>query len=98
MSEARELAVLEHDVADRRQKDGGGGNVPGVTTELVDMTFTVAERIANWLLEQARSAVDIPQHDRNQHDVLCWAAFKIRTGEWRDGWDQDPATKDPREP
>lgn len=33
MTNTRDLVILERDVADRRQTESGGGNVPDVTTE-----------------------------------------------------------------
>lgn len=66
--------------------------------DLVDLTFEVAERIAQYLLDAARSSTDLPQHDMNQHDALCWAALQIRTNAWHEGWDRDPALTDPRTP
>ncbi len=66
--------------------------------DAIDLTFEVAEKIAQWLLDAAESpeTADVPAHDRNGHDYLCWAAYKIRTGAWREGWQRDPAKDDPR--
>lgn len=67
--------------------------------DLADLTFTVAERIAQWLLDAAEtSPEDIPGRNYNGRDCLCWAAYKIRTGAWREGWEMDPAKDDPRYP
>lgn len=66
--------------------------------DLVDLTFEVAERIAQYLLDAAVSAADLHQYSANQHDALCWAALQIRTSAWRDGWERDPALTDPRDP
>lgn len=49
--------------------------------DLIDITFEVAERIAQYL------------QDAN----LAEAAYKIRTNAWREGWERDPASIDPRE-
>lgn len=48
--------------------------------DLIDLTFEVAERIAQYL----------------QDTGLAEAAYKIRTSEWRQGWESDPASSDPR--
>jgi len=48
--------------------------------DLIDLTFEVAERIAQYL----------------QDAHLVDAAYQIRTNAWRVGWDRDPAVDDPR--
>lgn len=66
-------------------------------TDLVDLTFEVAEQIAQYLQSASETASDLPDHATNARDYLVWAAYKIRTNAWREGWERDPATTDPRE-
>lgn len=69
MTNTRDLAVLEPDVADRRQSEGAGGNVPGVTTE--------AERTAR-IHAQERLAVEsgwVELDDDLEHDRVAMEDF-----------------------
>lgn len=72
--------------------------------DLVDLTFEVAEQIAQWLIESARTHPDDLRAEPGESDVnngrmaLTWAAFQIRFGKWRESWDRDPSRDDPRDP
>ncbi len=59
--------------------------------DVVDMTFSVAERIAQFLLDAAESTPFKDDQFKMMHDTMCWAAYKVRTGAWREGWERDPA-------
>lgn len=61
--------------------------------DLSDLTFEVAEQIAQFVLSEAEAR----SGNVHVHDALVEIAFKIRTGEWRAGWKRDPAKVDPRD-
>lgn len=56
------------------------------------LTFEVAERIAQFITDHAAS--DGKHHSLSVMDAMSDIAFRIRTNEWREGWDRDPARKE----
>jgi hypothetical protein len=61
--------------------------------DLADLTFEVAEQIAQFVLSEADAWI----HSEPVHEALVEVARKIRTGDWRAGWERDPAKVDPRD-